>query len=253
MRQNLVYDVPTRVFHWLFASLFLTAILIGKILDHDSPNFPYHMLAGLTLNLLVMTRLVWGVVGTKHARFSSFALKPKDLISYFKGILSGEKKLWAGHNPASSWAGLLMILFAMGLGISGYLMASGPENELLEEVHEILANGFIVIAILHVSGIVLHTLRHKDLIGLSMLDGKKAQVAASETIPSAKPAVGLVMFVLVVAFAGYLLNGFDKPSRQLNFFGSVLQLGESENESEGGSGEHSHDHDHDDENDDHDD
>ncbi|MBK7963783.1 MAG: cytochrome b/b6 domain-containing protein [Bdellovibrionales bacterium] len=173
MRQHLVYDLPLRLFHWLFAGLFLIGFIIAKTVDDESVLFNYHSLAGLTLGFLVLLRVVWGVFGTKHARFSGFALNPKDLVSYFLGILAGEKKRWAGHNPASSWAGLIMMLMALGLAVTGYLMASGSENELLEDFHELLANGFIVVVGLHVVGIGIHTIRTRELIGLSMIDGKK--------------------------------------------------------------------------------
>ena len=104
MRQHLVYDLPTRIFHWLFAGLFLTAFVIAKTIDDESAIYSWHMLAGLTLSFVVVLRILWGFFGTQHARFSGFALNPMDLLSYFKGILTGEKRRWAGHNPASSWA-----------------------------------------------------------------------------------------------------------------------------------------------------
>ena len=114
MKRQLVYDLPTRLFHWLFAGLFLTAFVIAKTIDDDSSWFSFHSLAGLTLGFLVILRIVWGIFGTQHARFSNFALNPKDLLAYFKGILSGEKKemgrtqsgleLGCHHNDAfSSW------------------------------------------------------------------------------------------------------------------------------------------------------
>ena len=105
MRTHLVYDLPTRLFHWLFAGLFLTAYLIATFADHKSAAFPIHMLVGAVLCFVVLMRLLWGVVGTRHARFASFALRPHDAFDYFKSIAAGAKgKIWGGHNPASSWA-----------------------------------------------------------------------------------------------------------------------------------------------------
>jgi cytochrome b len=98
MRNQLIYDIPTRFFHWLFAGLFVVAFLIAKTVDDESSVFSYHMLAGLVLSFTVILRLAWGFVGTKHARFTSLALHPKDLVAYFTGILSGDKRKWAGHN-----------------------------------------------------------------------------------------------------------------------------------------------------------
>jgi cytochrome b len=228
MRTHLVYDLPTRVFHWLFAGLFLIGFIIAKTVDDQSPWFNYHSLAGLTLGFLVLFRILWGLFGTKHARFSGFALNPSELVSYIKGIMTGNKKRWAGHNPASSWAGLTMMFLALGLAVTGYLMTSGPNKESFEDVHELFANGFIIIVILHIAGIVLHTFRHQEMIGLSMIDGKKAGIAMDQTIPTSKTPFGILLVVLVVAFGLYIFKNYDGQTRSLQFFGTTLQLSESE-------------------------
>ena len=67
MKAKRVYDLPTRVFHWLFATLFVVAFTISNTVDDESLVFSYHMIAGLTLCFLVAWRLVWGVIGTTHA------------------------------------------------------------------------------------------------------------------------------------------------------------------------------------------
>lgn len=237
MRQHLVYDLPTRLFHWLFTGLFLTAFIIAKTIDDESVWFDYHSLAGLTLGFLVILRILWGLFGTKHARFSGFALKPIDLIKYFKGILAGEKRRWAGHNPASSWAGIVMMVMALGLATTGYLMTSGPNKETFEDVHELLANGFIIVVVLHVAGIILHTIRYQEMIALSMIDGRKADVAIDQTIPSSKSTFGILLFGLVVAFGLHLFKNYDSQTQALQFFGTTLQLGEYEEAHIEGSGD----------------
>lgn len=226
MRQQLVYDLPTRLFHWLFAGLFLIGFSIAKTVDDESLLFSYHSLAGLVLGFLVLTRILWGFVGTKHAKFFDFAVSPQQLFGYFKGILTGDKKRWAGHNPASSWAAILMMAMALGLAVTGYLMTSGPDKESFEDIHELFANGFIILVILHVAGIALHTLRHKEMIGLSMVDGKKEDIAPKETIANSRSSIGILFLGLVAAFAIYLFKSFDTQSRTLNFFGDALQIGE---------------------------
>lgn len=231
MNKRLIYDIPTRLFHWLFAGLFVTAFLIAKTIDDDSPVFSYHMLAGLLLTSIVLLRIVWGFVGTKYARFASFALKPNDLLNYFKGILSGSKQKWSGHNPASSWAALVMFVLTLGLGTTGYLMATG-QKETFEDVHELFANGFLVVVLMHIAGVILHMLRHRDGLALAMVAGTKKDVPEHEAISDTRPVVALLFVGLVATFAVQLASHFDSQTRTLSFFGTTLQLGETEDDQE---------------------
>lgn len=226
MRNQLVYDLPLRLFHWIFAALFIAAFLIAKTVDDESAAFSYHMLAGLLLGFVISLRVVWGIVGTRHSRFSDFALHPRDLVAYFSGILSGDKRKWSGHNPASSWATLLMFALAFSLGLTGYLMASGLK-ETFEDVHELLANGFLVVVLMHITGVVLHAIRHRDGIALSMIDGAKEGPAPGEVIANPRSMIAVLFFGLVATFAIYLASNFDGQNRTLNFFGTHLQMGEN--------------------------
>lgn len=233
MRTHLVYDLPTRLFHWLFAGLFITAYLIATTAGEKSTAFPIHMLLGAVLCFVVLMRLVWGMAGTRHARFASFALRPRDALDYFKSIATGDKgKLWGGHNPASSWAAILMMGLALGLGITGYAMTAGGDREALEDVHEVLANIFLAVALLHIAGVALHTLRHRDGFPLSMIDGRKHLSDQHEAIPGAKVAAGLAMLVLAGGFSAYLSSNYSPASGTLRLFGQSLQLAE-DNAAEG--------------------
>jgi cytochrome b len=237
MKRILVYDIPLRLFHWLFAGLFLFAFVIAKTVDDESPIYSYHMMAGLTLSFLVFLRIIWGLVGSTHSKFTGFSLSPVHLFEYFQGILTGSKKLWTGHNPASSWASIIMFFQALGLGITGYLMTSGGGAEAFEDIHELLANSFILVVIFHVAGIILHTIRHKDPVAMSMIDGTKTVADESGSIKSAHSFVGLFFIALVIAFAGLLFKNFDSQTQQLKVFGVTLQLGENEGGEGGESGE----------------
>lgn len=225
-----MYDFPTRLFHWCFSGIFVGAFLIAKTIDSESPIYPYHMMMGLTLGFLVTLRLIWGVVGTQHAKFSDFVLGPTQLLQYFGGILKGEKKHWAGHNPASSWAALIMMGSAFGSAVTGYLMTSGDAKENFEEIHEIFANTFMVVALLHVAGIILHSMRYKEMLGLSMIDGKKAEVSARDGIHSEHRMIGALLIGMIAAFGINLYRNYDSKSGMLNFFGTHLTLGESDSQ-----------------------
>ncbi len=235
MKKISVYDLPMRFFHWLFASLFIAAFAIAKTVDDESPLFSYHMLAGLTIAFLLVLRFIWGFAGTAYARFSSFKLNPIELIRYFKDAVVMKTKSYPGHNPASSYAAVVMFACAIGLAVTGILMSSGGENDGLEEIHELLAYIFLISVIIHVAGIVFHHFRHRDSLWSSMLDGKKKTSSDAPGIASTRPAALLLFAILFASWLGYMINNYDSGTQTLNLLGTKLSLGESENESEPGS------------------
>jgi cytochrome b len=225
------YDWPTRLFHWFFAALFVGAFTIAKNVDDESPTYAYHMLLGILLVAVVLLRLIWGFIGSRYARFSSFSLNPLDLIRYFKNMFTSKDERHLGHNPASSWAGVLMMIFVLGLGYTGYMMTSrGGNKEAFEDAHELLANAFLIVAILHVLGIIVHTLKFRDAIGMSMIHGDKRLNGKHGGILSTHPIVGLLFLVVVGLFGLNLNRNYDRTTQNLNLFGYTLQLGESESD-----------------------
>ena len=231
MRQVLVYDSPTRVFHWLFAGFFITAFAIANLIDDDSARFSLHMLAGLGMVFVVVLRLIWSLVGTRHARLTDLALNPAQLLAYFKGMFSGGGRRWIGHNPASSWAAVAMVGLALGLGITGYLMATGGENDALKEAHELMANAFLVVVLLHIGGVAVHVLRHRDHLQTSIVTGRKQALASDQAPVRSIPVAGWAFVVLTGLFMGYLLQQYDAQARTLDMFGITLQMGENEHPS----------------------
>lgn len=226
MSTTVVYDWPTRLFHWMFASLFVIAFAIANLVDDDSAGFPLHMLAGLAMGGVIALRLVWSVIGTRHARVSDLVLNPLQLTAYFRGMFSGRAGRWAGHNPASSWAAVLMVAMGLGLGVTGYLMASGG-NEALEDVHELLANAFLATVVLHLGGLLVHALRHRDALAMSMLNGRKQGLAASTAPVASRPWHGVAFLLLAGACMAYLLQNYQADTRTLELPGRTLQLGEA--------------------------
>lgn len=224
MRRIFAFDIPTRLFHWLTAVLFVAAYMIVEFVDSEEVLFSYHMILGLTLAVAVSLRILWGFMGTRYARFNSLHLNPKDTINYFLN-LHKSKTLYAGHNPASSWILIIMIVIALGLAATGVLMAQGIFKENLEEIHELLANAFLYSAVAHVLGIIIHTILHKDPIGLAMIHGQKSTTENADSIRSAQWIVGL-LFILLVALTFFTLRShFNTETKVLEIFGKSLDLG----------------------------
>ena len=247
-----IYDLPTRVFHWSFAVLFAGAYAIANLVDDESARFAWHMLAGLLLGVAVVLRLVWGVIGTRHARLSDLRLDPRQLAGYLKGVVTGGGRRWAGHNPASSWAALAMVTLALGLVGTGLAMASGAAPEWVEEIHELIANTFLAVALLHVAGLAVHVLRHRDGLPLSMLSGRKRDLPADEPEVPARPVIAFLMLAVLAVAGGLLIHGYQPATGTLNLFGTRLVLGEDGGDggathpTRGDAGEHGEDQAHDD-------
>jgi len=224
----LVWDIPVRLFHWLLAGGFLSAYYIAKFLGEDSTAFPYHAMLGLTLGLMVLLRLVWGIIGTRWARFSELLTYPGELIAYFRGIFSSRGKEYTGHNPATRWTVLIMFALVLALGWTGYQTAAGGE---LESVHGILANILLAVSGVHVCGVVFHVLRKRDGIILSMVHGHK-QGDPGDAIKGSHALAGVAFLALIGFFFGSLATSFNPAtgSTKWPLISTRLLLGESEGE-----------------------
>jgi hypothetical protein len=101
-----------------------------------------------------------------------------------------------------------MFLLTLGLVCTGLQMVNGNNKEFFEEVHKVFAHLFLFVVIAHVAGVVFHTLRHRDPIGLSMVSGYKNEVQGQPEAESSSMLVGVVFLVLIFGFAAFLLSKF---------------------------------------------
>jgi cytochrome b len=191
-----VWDPLVRVFHWSLVATFATAWLSADEVQ------PVHEFAGYTVAGLVAFRLIWGVVGSRHARFAQFVKGPRATLAYLGTLLRGSERRYLGHNPAGAAMIVALLLTLSGTAFTGWLMAEparlamlpdlpqivtpawaddddeedGGESEvedLLEEVHETLANLMLLLVALHLGGVVLASVRHRENLARAMLTGDK--------------------------------------------------------------------------------
>ena len=228
---SLIWDLPVRLFHWLLAAGAVSAAIISLLLGEHSPLFPYHGIIGLTLALMVLLRIVWGFIGTRHARFSAFLCSPASVIAYLKGILTGAGPRHISHNPASAYAIVAMLALVLALATTGFLMATG--NKSLKDLHEILAYTLLGVIGAHILGVAIHTIRHRDNITGSMIHGRK-NVDASHAIRSAQPIAAAAFLIITGWWALSLVRSLDTTTNtaRLPILGITLQLGENERKSE---------------------
>lgn len=178
-----VWDPLVRIFHWSLVSAFLIAYLTeDDLLD-------VHVYAGYLIGGLLVFRLVWGFIGSRHARFSDFVKRPSEVLAYMKSIVIQHPKRYLGHNPAGGAMVIalllsLLMVTASGIAIYGIEESAGPLAESLsgtgefwedvvEEVHEFFANFTLLLVGLHVLGVVMASLQHKENLVKAMLHGRK--------------------------------------------------------------------------------
>lgn len=207
LNRVLVWDVPTRLFHWLLAASFFGAYLVS-----ESERWRgVHALLGYTAALLVTFRLLWGLVGTRHARFTGFALSPRAVLPYLRSLLHGRPQHYVGHNPAGSWAVLALLLMVATTAASGWAVLNDVGPGWLQEAHEIAAHGTIALVALHVAGVVVSSVLHRENLVRAMVTGTK-RVAAGAAAAGPRRLVGLFLAGLVVAlWAGWIpAPGLDR-------------------------------------------
>jgi cytochrome b len=202
-----VWDPLIRVFHWSLVLAFAIAYLTG-----DEEN-NLHIYSGYAVLGLITFRVLWGLIGTRYARFSSFVYAPKTVIRYLKSLLAKNPKHYVGHNPAGGWMVIAMLLTLFVVTVSGLkvyaieeglgplageaptLTIVGPayadddrdehgeydnghgENEqaeeFWEEIHEVSSNFMLLLIFLHITGVVISGRLHGERLVKAMLTGKK--------------------------------------------------------------------------------
>ena len=169
MATTRVWDIFIRVFHWSLAVSFVVAWLSGD--DWKT----LHLWAGYAVAALIALRLVWGVVGPPHARFSHFVRSPLVVVSYFRDLVTGREVRHLGHNPAGGLMIVALLATLVGLCLSGWLMTTDAfwGSETMEGIHETLANAALVLVGLHVAGVVWASFRHHENLVCAMVTGRK--------------------------------------------------------------------------------
>jgi cytochrome b len=171
-----------RIFHW---SLVL-AFSIAYFTEDDL--LTVHVWAGYVVLGLVVFRLIWGVVGTRYARFNNFVHRPAVVKGFLKDTLRSRAKRYLGHNPAGGAMIILMLIVLILTGLSGLaiygieegagplaMLAGSAEwiEDVAEETHEFLANFMVLLVAFHVIGVLVESLLHRENLAKAMVTGRK--------------------------------------------------------------------------------
>lgn len=193
-----VWDLPVRVFHGMLALSFAGAYLLAE----SERQRQIHVMFGYTVLALVAFRVVWGLVGSRYARFTSFLYGPRRAYEYARDLVQGKAAHYVGHNPLGSWAVYAILLVAAATGVTGWMNLNEIGGEAIEEVHEVLANGWLLLVAVHIAGVIASSFAHRENLARAMVTGYKAGREA-DGVRSLRPVAGVLLALGVLGFWFY--------------------------------------------------
>ncbi len=178
-----VWDPLVRFFHWSLATAFLVAYACGEDI------LSVHTWAGYWILTLLTVRFCWGFIGSRHARFSDFTYRPSVIIGFLKDTVQLRAKRYIGHNPAGGAMVILLMISLSATALSGLLLFGAAEqagplaywftdsssfgDKALEEIHEFFGNFTLLLVLIHIAGVVVESLIHRENLVSAMLSGFK--------------------------------------------------------------------------------
>lgn len=189
-KQNiLVWDVPTRVFHWVLVICFAGAWLTSESERQQMIHYAF----GYSACALVLFRLVWGLIGTRYARFAQFIKGPKQILIHFKEALGGHHAT-VGHNPAGGLVMLALMLIILLIGLTGFLSLKEFLGDFMSGAHEAIASLALALVVIHIAAAIIMSFLQKENLVRAMIDGKK-QGLAEQAIRFPQYLIGFLLML----------------------------------------------------------
>lgn len=208
MNRTLVWDSPTRLFHWLLVTCFA-----GTWVTSTSDRWlSIHIFLGYLMLGLIVFRLVWGFTGGHYARFASFVVSPMAAFRYLQDLVAKRDAAYLGHNPAASLAIIAMLALGVAVALTGIFTQGSEEGRgavpgllsigaatWLKQAHEVLAILMTLAVGGHLTGVAVGSWLHKENLPLTMITGRKE--APDDALASKHfNAAAAVMSLTVAAF-----------------------------------------------------
>ena len=207
----LVWDLPTRLFHWSLVGLVAFTVATGKI---GGNAMTYHLWGGFAILVLVVFRVLWGLVGGRYARFRDFVKGPRDVMAYAATLFRRSTPPCLGHNPLGGWsilALLLVLLIQAGTGLfaNDDILTEGPlvaqvsktTSDALTRVHRLNQQALLALVAIHVAAVFYYLAVKRENLIMPMITGRKywhARIAPSGGHPLL--ALGLLLVVAVMLY-----------------------------------------------------
>src|SRR5277367_3105280 len=200
-----VWGLPLRIVHWLMVAVLIVLVATAKI---GGDAIDWHIRAGETMLTLVLFRILWGFLGSHHARFASFVRGPRVVLAYARSLLRPRHAVFAGHNPLGGWMvllllGALLVQASTGLFSNDDIATEAPLarfigkdlSDLISTFHRLDAWFVLALAGVHVAATLFYLIRFKENLIGPMIDGVKQLPGASVDVGSGSAtlarAVGL--------------------------------------------------------------
>jgi cytochrome b len=209
-----VWDIPVRLFHWI-----LVLLIAFSWLSSEMDWMTWHMYSGYALLALILFRILWGFVGSTHARFTDFIYGPRALTAYIKTLPSRTAAKFAGHNPLGGISVVLILLCVLtqagtGLFANDDIINEGPlvkhvSKELsdwLTTIHKYNFNVMLALIGLHIAAVLYYLIWKSENLIKAMFTGRK-HLPAGMTAATMR-STGLAVVLLAVCAAGvwFLVN-----------------------------------------------
>ena len=164
-----VWDPFVRIFHWSLVGLFVLAFVTG-----DETEW-LHLTAGYAIAALVLLRLLWGFLGSRHARFSDFVRTPREVTDYVRRAMRMRAPRYLGHNPAGGAMIIALLSMLIGISVTGFMMTTDAfwGAQWVEDLHEGLVYATIGLIAAHVVGVIFTSIEHGENLVKAMITGRK--------------------------------------------------------------------------------
>ena len=199
MQRIRVWDVPVRLGHWIMAGGFALAWITG-----DSEEWRLvHVYAGSAVLAVALFRLLWGFIGSRHARFINFIRGPAAATAYLKNLTRLTPPHYTGHNPAGGLAILGLLALAVTSSVSGWFIYQEMFGSWPERLHDMLATAMLGLVVMHLAGVAVGSIVHKENLLRAMITGHKTG-ALTEAIKRPGYIAAMVLITWTVAAAWWL-------------------------------------------------
>ena len=199
-----IWDLPTRLFHWLLVMLIALLYATG---EYGLLDMAWHFWFGYATLALLMFRVLWGLLGSQTSRFTSFVRGPRAVVAYARAAYANGTHAVIGHNPLGGWSVIALLLCVIVQSVSGLfasdeIEADGPlvarvsnaSVRLMTRVHHWNQNVLLLLIALHVGAVVFYQLVKHDNLVVPMFPGRKpASQEAPLRFASAWLALGLLL------------------------------------------------------------